>query len=234
MANSTTNQVDILQLFPGVIKQEAATRCGGLEGLKEAVAEGAVKKKVHKGHEMYFFPNVVSGMRDQTDETEEFARSKETTREALEDVQKFIDEMELKGYEQEGQQLAITDSSSSSVIVSSDTDEMWEKLNKGYIDATKALKVAEKISAEANKVNPEGKTPKFASLHDDLEAAQEALTLKVDDMAFMLKFKKTKAGDAIDVPSAKKLMRELSVTLGLLMDNMKTLRVLFPKKEKTT
>jgi len=67
-----------------------------------------------------------------------------------------------------------------------------------------------------------------------LEEALQGAERLVEELSWMLKYKKAKDGEKVTVPSAKIAQAAAARSLGELVDTTKGLKVLLPQKEKET
>ena len=65
----------------GIIREEAEVRVGGCQRLEQAIANGTVLQREHKGQVLFFFPSVRLGQKQLACSTQKLERSKRTTEE---------------------------------------------------------------------------------------------------------------------------------------------------------
>ncbi len=74
----------------GVIKEVAQTRCGGEANLQAAIARGDCIETTHKGHVLFYFPEVTMGESESFVQEQDMSRTKATTHEAYQTVSTMI------------------------------------------------------------------------------------------------------------------------------------------------
>ena len=82
--------------------------------------------------------------------------------------------------------------------------ESKEKLNKVYIDLTKALKVCEALVNKAEVT--EGLSARCKQTMEELQVGCQKADMCLSDVNYALKYKKDKAGNKVGIMAAKKIV----------------------------
>ena len=178
----------------------ASTKCGSDEKLANAVQRGAVLKKGKKGLEMYYFPNEVVGNRKEFEAAETCTRLQERTEEFAgnfgESVKSFFGNdlqvlADMTHTPSCGMQ-AITNGDATPGAVHLDFAPLTDKKKR----LETAIKIAEKMTEACQKVH---RLPdRVAKSAIDLSEHMQKAELGRNDLDFMLKYKKTSAGEELD------------------------------------
>ena len=177
----------------------ASTQCGSDEKLHNAVQRGAVLKKGKKGLEMYYFPKEVIGNRKEFEASESTNRVQERSEEDAgnfgESVTSFFgsdfDMMADMAHQPQSKMKAITNGATPDEF-QLDFAPLTDKKKR----LETAIKIAEKMTEACQKVH---RLPdRVAKSAIDLSEHMQKAELGRNDLDFMLKYKKTSAGEELD------------------------------------
>lgn len=107
-------------------------------------------------------------------------------------------------------------------------DQHWESLQKQLCDIKKGLKAASKLHDMASEV--EDQSTRFSAAVDQLGEALQENQIHLDDLGYLIKFRKTKDGVALNVAMAKNVTKTSVTALQCMIESSKSLRALMPKR----
>ena len=203
-----------------MIFEEAIVKCGTEERLWTAVSEGRVKKARHGAIDIFYFPTVKVGREESLTTEEEGRRSKAisgASYDAIGDLaQTFswsITSTQAQLENPQTKQQAET--------------ELWDKMNKSWIDLGKMSKAADKTISTAMMLDP--MPPSLKPKIDDVVRSQQAVETVVHELSYILKFRVTMSGEHLSIGAAQTLHNRAAEKLKDLFDANKILKMLTPK-----
>lgn len=101
-------------------------------------------------------------------------------------------------------------------------------MNKQWCDLKKGIKAASRLHEQASEV--EEPSSRFVTALEQLAESLQENQIHLDDLGYLLKFRKTKEGVAINVAVARTTTKTSVAVLQSMIDSAKSLRALMPKK----
>ena len=206
----------------------ASTQCGSDEKLHNAVQRGAVLKKGKKGLEMYYFPKEVIGNRKEFEASESTSSVQERS---IEDAGNFgesvtsffgsdFDMMADMAHQPQSNMRAITCGATAPDEFQLDFAPLTDKKKR----LETAIKIAEKMTEACQKVH---RLPdRVAKSAIDLSEHMQKAELGRNDLDFMIKYKKTSAGQVLDSSSLVAATNSADTLVNKLIEEVKVCKAL--------
>ncbi len=200
----------------GVIEEEAAARCGSKPALEAAVQRGAVQVAESKGLKFYFFPSIKTGKFEASEDRYEASQQKPIKHEDFKCIGDLVRQM--------GWVIADATASCSSNVALEDTNptETKAKLLDCLQHFEKTLKICEKLH-EKLRTGP-GMSEVTRDIHAKLEGKMVQGEELVSHLRVLVKFGKTKEGEALTPAAAQQHVVESSICIQALIDLHKMLK----------
>jgi len=201
----------------GVIKEEAEQKVGGAERLRAAVEEGRVKKGVHKGMELYYFPSVELAESWKMEEKGRASKSKKTTAAGYEALSSLVGEM--------GWAITTPASSIAKAVEAKKPlpPEVVDKLECTTASFQRAYSAAEKV---VEKLAPMEKSAVMQRNFDEMNDTMHQSVGLLSDLKTAAKFKKTASGKPVTLEELTQLQEKVAGNMQSLLDLYRVLKPL--------
>ena len=212
----------------GVIREIAEVKCGGASRLENAISRGAaVVAHNSRGQELICFPELSAGVKQSSSSSQRISKSKASSLAAWD----LIDEsFQTLTYKITAKQSAL-DGSEGDQKQAEAWAEIESKVGTTISELNKALAKVDQILGRASEVPYEMRSDLCDNSIVRLQNVTEKGHLLAGDLAFMLRFKKLRGGEAVTISGAKALQSDAAKTLGDMIELAKVLKsMLAPNK----
>ena len=111
-----------------------------------------------------------------------------------------------------------------------DNNELMKRLNKAFVDMDKATKGITKLYNIG--VEVDDKPQKLVVQLDETEQAMQKVEVLTSDVGYIIKYRKDKDGNKMNINAGKMIIKEAASALADLLLNGKALKALLPSKKK--